>query len=74
MSQPLEATLASLGSITGLGGASSAPKGLEAKLHLFINNTDSAQLALWEDRLDNSATDSLDDWYMVKKKKKNLKK
>ena len=73
MSQPLEATIVSSGAITGLGGVSSVPKGLEAKLHLLINNADSSQLALWEDRLDNSATNSLDDWCMVKKKKKNLK-
>ena len=74
MSQPLEATIVSSGAITSLGGASSTPKGLEAKLHLLINNTDLAQLTLWEDRLDNSVTDSLDDWCMVKKKKKNQKK
>ena len=61
MCLPLEDTLASSGVITSKGGDSSAPKGIEAKLHLLINNIDSAQLALWEDRLDNNATDSLDD-------------
>ena len=55
-------------------GDSSTPKGIEAKLHLLIKNTDPTQLALWEDRLDNSASNSLDDWCMVKKKKKNQKK
>ena len=45
MSQ-LEATLAPLGDITGKGGVSSAPKGIEAKLHLLINNTDPAQLTV----------------------------
>ena len=73
MSQPLEATLDHLGVITSMEGVSFIPNGIEAKLHLLIKNTDPAQLALWEDRLDNSATDSLDDWCMVKKKKKNHK-
>ena len=60
-----------LGAITGPGGDSSAPTGIEEKLHLLIKNTDPAQLALWEDRLDNSASNSLDDWCVVQKKKKN---
>ena len=54
-----------LGAITGSGGDSSAPIGIEEKLHLLIKNTDPAQLALWEDMLDNSASNSLDDWCVV---------
>ena len=70
---PLEDTLAPLGDTNGLGGDSSAPIGLEAKIHLLIKNTDPAQLALLEERLDNSASNILDDWCKVKKKKKNHK-
>ena len=61
MSLPLVPTLAPSGVIPGKGGVPSVPKGLEAKLHLLIKNTDPDQIALWEDRLDNSVTASLDD-------------
>ena len=67
------AAQAPLGSIPGKGGEPSPPKGLEAKLHLFIKNTDPDQIALWECRLDSSVMASLDEWCMVKKKKKNQK-
>ena len=59
--------------IPGKGGDPSIPKGLEAKLHLLIKKTNPDQITMCEDRLDNSDMASLDDWCMVKKKKKNHK-